>query len=93
MPCIEVADSIVMKGRETLERAIQLVNSTPKWGGRVVYGDTDSLFVVLKGASKEEAFRIGKEICEKVTAENPKPVKLKFERVLHVVRMKMSKWE
>ena len=81
MPCIEIADSIVQKGRETLERAIRLVNSTPRWGGRVVYGDTDSLFVLLRGVSKDEAFRIGKEICAQVTAENPKPVKLKFEKV------------
>ena len=40
-----------------------------------------SLFVLLKGASKEEAFRVGREITEKVTAMNPKPVKLKFEKV------------
>ena len=84
MPCIEIADSIVQKGRETLERAIRLVSETPEWGGRVVYGDTDSLFVLLKGASKDEAFRIGKEICERVTADNPKPVKLKFEKVMFV---------
>lgn len=41
MPCVEIADSIVQKGRETLEHAIQLVNSTPEWRARVVYGDTD----------------------------------------------------
>ena len=41
MPCVEIADSIVQKGRETLERAIQLVNSTPEWRARVVYGDAD----------------------------------------------------
>ena len=41
-----------------------------------------SLFVLLKGASKETAFHIGKEIVEAVTADNPKPVKLKFEKVL-----------
>ena len=39
-----------------------------------------SLFVLLKGASKDEAFRIGREITERVTADNPKPVKLKFEK-------------
>ncbi|EDO42056.1 predicted protein, partial [Nematostella vectensis] len=81
MPCVEIADSIVRKARETLERAIDLVNTTSKWGARVVYGDTDSLFVLLKGVSKDEAFRIGHEITETVTAQNPKPVKLKFEKV------------
>ncbi|XP_025150810.3 DNA polymerase zeta catalytic subunit isoform X5 [Bubalus bubalis] len=82
MPCIEVGDSIVHKARETLERAIKLVNDTKKWGARVVYGDTDSMFVLLKGATKEQSFKIGQEIAEAVTATNPKPVKLKFEKIL-----------
>ncbi|XP_069743731.1 DNA polymerase zeta catalytic subunit isoform X2 [Narcine bancroftii] len=81
MPCVEIGDSIVLKARETLERAIKLVNETKKWGARVVYGDTDSMFILLKGATKEQAFRIGEEIADAVTATNPKPVKLKFEKV------------
>ncbi|XP_077018786.1 DNA polymerase zeta catalytic subunit isoform X1 [Tamandua tetradactyla] len=81
MPCVEVGDSIVHKARETLERAIKLVNDTKKWGARVVYGDTDSMFVLLKGATKEQSFKIGQEIAEAVTSTNPKPVKLKFEKV------------
>ncbi|XP_078505271.1 DNA polymerase zeta catalytic subunit isoform X2 [Lissotriton helveticus] len=81
MPCMEIGDSIVHKARETLERAIKLVNETKKWGARVVYGDTDSMFVLLKGATKEQSFKIGQEIADAVTATNPKPVKLKFEKV------------
>ncbi|KAM9840374.1 DNA polymerase zeta catalytic subunit [Aulostomus maculatus] len=81
MPSVEVGDSIVHKARETLERAIKLVNDTKKWGARVVYGDTDSMFVLLKGATKEQAFKIGNEIADAVTATNPKPVKLKFEKL------------
>uniref|UniRef100_A0A3P8WNJ4 DNA polymerase zeta catalytic subunit n=1 Tax=Cynoglossus semilaevis TaxID=244447 RepID=A0A3P8WNJ4_CYNSE len=81
MPCVEVGDSIVHKARETLEGAIKMVNDTKKWGARVVYGDTDSMFVLLKGATKEQAFKIGHEIAEAVTATNPKPVKLKFEKL------------
>ncbi|XP_069830948.1 DNA polymerase zeta catalytic subunit isoform X2 [Dendropsophus ebraccatus] len=81
MPCVEIGDSIIHKARETLERAIKLVNDTKKWGARVVYGDTDSMFVLLKGATKEQSFKIGQEIAEAVTATNPKPVKLKFEKV------------
>ncbi|KYO24730.1 DNA polymerase zeta catalytic subunit isoform A [Alligator mississippiensis] len=81
MPCVEIGDSIIHKARETLERAIKLVNDTKKWGARVVYGDTDSMFVLLKGATKEQSFKIGQEIAEAVTATNPNPVKLKFEKV------------
>lgn len=40
------------------------------------------MFVLLKGATKEQAFKIGNEIAEAVTATNPKPVKLKFEKVV-----------
>lgn len=40
-----------------------------------------SMFVLLKGRSREEAFRIGKEIATSITAINPDPVTLKFEKV------------
>lgn len=33
--------------------------------------------------SREEAFRIGAEIAREVTASNPPPVTLKFEKVYH----------
>lgn len=83
MPASEIADSIVQTGRETLEKAIALIHSVTKWGAEVVYGDTDSLFVYLKGRTKDEAFKIGNEIAEAVTKTNPRPVKLKFEKVYH----------
>ncbi|KAH7345127.1 hypothetical protein B0J17DRAFT_712735 [Rhizoctonia solani] len=80
MPAAEIADSIVQSGRETLEKAIALIEATPKWGARVVYGDTDSLFIYLPGRTKDEAFRIGNEIANVVTESNPPPIKLKFEK-------------
>lgn len=83
MPCSEIADSIVQTGRETLEKAIALIHSVEKWGAEVVYGDTDSLFIHLKGRSKDEAFKIGDEISKAVTDMNPRPIKLKFEKVYH----------
>ena len=81
MPCSEIADSIVQTGRETLEKAIALIHSVERWGAEVVYGDTDSLFVYLKGRTKDEAFDVGNEIAKTVTDMNPRPVKLKFEKV------------
>jgi DNA polymerase zeta len=83
MPCSEIADSIVQTGRETLERAIAYIHSVEKWGAEVVYGDTDSLFVYLKGKTRDEAFDIGNEIAKQITNINPRPVKLKFEKVYH----------
>lgn len=83
MPCSEIADSIVQTGRETLERAIAFIHSVEKWGAEVVYGDTDSLFIYLKGRTKDQAFDIGNEISKAVTDMNPRPIKLKFEKVYY----------
>ena len=81
MPCAEIADSIVQTGRETLERAIVYIHSREDWGAEVVYGDTDSLFVYLKGRTKDQAFDLGAEIAKAITDMNPRPIKLKFEKV------------
>ncbi|KAK3944003.1 hypothetical protein QBC46DRAFT_416957 [Diplogelasinospora grovesii] len=83
MPCSEIADSIVQTGRETLERAIAYIHSVERWGAEVVYGDTDSLFVYLRGRTREQAFAIGAEMAKAITDRNPRPVKLKFEKVYH----------
>ncbi|KAK1947415.1 DNA polymerase zeta catalytic subunit [Phytophthora citrophthora] len=81
MPCAQLADAIVQTGRCTLEAAVRLIEERADWNARVVYGDTDSVFVLLKGRSKADAFRIGQEIADAVTASNPRPVTLKLEKV------------
>ncbi|XP_022689423.1 DNA polymerase zeta catalytic subunit-like isoform X2 [Varroa jacobsoni] len=81
MPLVELADSIVSKGKESLETAIKIVNTTPEWGADVLYGDTDSMFILLRGRDKAEAFRIGRDIADRVSAMFPDPMKLKFEKV------------
>ena len=40
-----------------------------------------SMFVLLEGRTKDEAFRIGAEIASSVTNQNPPPVVLKLEKV------------
>lgn len=93
MPSVEVGDSVVSKGRETLERAINMVESNEKWRVRVCYGDTDSMFVLVPGRSREEAFEIGEEIAEAVTKVNPHPVKLKLEKVYQPCILQTKKSE
>lgn len=82
-----VADAIVELGRRTLTNAINLANSWGqevggRWAGaKVLYGDTDSVFIKLPGRSVEEAFEFGEEYCKAVTASNPPPINLKLEKV------------
>ncbi|EJD74935.1 DNA polymerase [Loa loa] len=91
MPCVEVADAIVGKGRETLERAMRLVNEGSYGSSRVIYGDTDSMFVVCPGATRIEAFDIGKKIADDVTKANPNPIKLKLEKIMHPLILESKK--
>ncbi|VIO89415.1 Uncharacterized protein BM_BM6377 [Brugia malayi] len=91
MPCVEVADAIVGKGRETLERAMKLVGSGAYGNSRVIYGDTDSMFVVCPGATRAEAFDIGKKIADDVTRANPSPIKLKLEKIMHPLILESKK--
>jgi DNA polymerase zeta len=83
MPCAELADAIVKAARNTLEHAIMMVESeTEKWSNaKVVYGDTDSMFVHLPGRNMKQAFEIGRSIAKAVSDANPKDVVLKFEKV------------
>ena len=85
MPMAELADAIVQCGRDTLERAIRTVhNDDPRWqNAKVVYGDTDSLFVEFPGYTKARAFEAAAAIAKAVTADNPDPVTLKLEKVYH----------
>ncbi|KAJ7181668.1 hypothetical protein C8R43DRAFT_869366 [Mycena crocata] len=93
MPAVEIADrrvstyylysyiqclsSIVQSGRETLEKAITIINATEKWGAQVRYERRRSY---LPGKTKDQAFRIGHEIADNITSRNPVPIKLKFEK-------------
>ncbi|CAB3401342.1 unnamed protein product [Caenorhabditis bovis] len=81
MPCAELADAILGKGRETLEHAIDMVKNGNYGGAEVIYGDTDSMFVLVRGADLKRAFDIGKQIAADVTNANPDPVVLKLEKV------------
>ena len=81
MPCAELADAIVSSGSRTLSRAISLVRSHPDWAADVLYGDTDSLFVRLRGRTPAQAWAIGEAIAAEVTARNPPPVTLRMEKL------------
>ena len=58
------------------------LNPTQSVTQSISCGVVCSMFVLLEGRTKDEAFVIGQEIADAVTNDNPKPVKLKLEKVL-----------
>ncbi len=83
MPNSSIADAIVEWARFVIEWAIRQVNEKQDWGANVCYGDTDSLFVELKGRTRDQAFAVGAQIAQEITAHLPNPIKLQFEKVYH----------
>lgn len=83
MPMAEVADAIVQCGRSTLEWAMKYISEHKDWKARVVYGDTDSMFVLLPGRTKDQAIELGQQMAAEVSASCPANVVLKYEKVYH----------
>lgn len=83
MPCAGLADAIVQCGRDSLETIMAYVEEElrPAIGARVVYGDTDSLFVQVPGATRDEAFDVGERIVAHAAEIFPDPITLKLEKV------------
>ena len=59
MPCSEIADSVVEVAKYSLKQSIDYLNEHPKYKGKAIYGDTDSVFFQMPGYSIEEALKIG----------------------------------
>lgn len=59
MPAVEIADSIVQTGREILEAAITTINSTPKWGAKVVYVTLTAFSYIYEGKPRNKPFKLG----------------------------------
>ncbi|CCE62779.1 hypothetical protein TPHA_0D01380 [Tetrapisispora phaffii CBS 4417] len=81
MPNSDLSDAIVQTGREILQNAIEFIEGSEKYGAKVVYADTDSLFVYLPGKTREDAFSIGRELATEISRRNPDPIVLNFEKV------------
>ncbi|CAF0991008.1 unnamed protein product [Adineta steineri] len=81
MPSVEIGDSIVHTARTVLERAIDFIKTNPQFGGRVVYGDTDSLFIQFPHSTRSQAFEQSHLLVKALNQLYPTPIKIKFEKI------------
>jgi DNA polymerase delta subunit 1 len=87
MPCLEISESVTSYGRQMIdhtkamvERDYSIANGF-KYDAKVVYGDTDSVFVNFGPWPVAEAMKIGEEASERVSKTFLAPIKLEFEKV------------
>lgn len=74
MPCSEIADSVVEVAKYSLRQIIDFLNNHPKFKGKVLYGDTDSVFFHLPGYNIKEAIKIGNQLTTEMTSMFPYPM-------------------
>ena len=74
---LEIGGSITAYARKTI---MSLIETLKHDGFRVIYGDTDSVFIESGANSDEEAVIIGKDLSSKISAELS--VSIEFEKVM-----------
>ncbi|QHR78439.1 DNA polymerase elongation subunit family B [Lymphocystis disease virus 4] len=90
LPFMPGAMCITRTGRLAIEKAAVIIES--KYGGVLVYGDTDSNYVQFKDVPDLTAlWKKAEEAAEGVSNEFPMPMKLEFENVVYVKFLILSK--
>jgi len=75
---VEVAACTTAAGRERLMFAKSVVET--EFGGQVIYGDTDSIFVTFSGKKLQECMNLGKIVAERITSQCRKAHKIEYEK-------------
>ncbi len=88
--CRECAESVTAWGRYYIREVRRIAEE--EYGLRVVYGDTDSLFLKLPGADLSETIDRVKEFLEDVNRRLPVELELEdvYERILFVTKKKYA---
>lgn len=90
LPFMPGAMCITYAGRKSIERTAQLI--VENWGGKLVYGDTDSNYVIFpQKETIQETWDYAIEVAAAVSKEFPPPMKLEFEGTIYERFLILSK--
>jgi DNA polymerase elongation subunit (family B) len=78
---IEVAACTTAVGRQKIYDAKKIVET--EFGGEVVYGDTDSIFIKFATRDLAESIELGKKAAERITASGRKAHKIEYEKTFY----------
>jgi len=77
---MEVAACTTAAGRERIQFAKGIVES--EFGGEVIYGDTDSIFIKFATKDLAESIRLGQESAARITSLCRKAHKIEYEKTM-----------
>ena len=75
---IEVAACTTAVGRQKIYDAKKIVET--EFGGEVIYGDTDSIFIKFATKDLAESIELGKKAAERITSMGRKAHKIEYEK-------------
>jgi DNA polymerase elongation subunit (family B) len=79
---LEVAACTTAAGRDRIQDAKRIVET--EFGGQVIYGDTDSIFIKFETKSLPESIKLGQQAAERITSWiNRKPYKIEYEKTFY----------
>jgi DNA polymerase elongation subunit (family B) len=78
---LEVAACTTAVGRQKIYDAKKIVEE--EFGGEVVYGDTDSIFIKFATTDLAESIELGKKAAEKITSSGRKAHKIEYEKTFY----------
>ena len=76
---LDIANTITFTGRHTIQKTKDIIEK--ELGYKVVYGDTDSVFVKTKEEDMERIRALGDKISKHVSDQLPGVMELQFEKV------------
>jgi DNA polymerase elongation subunit (family B) len=90
LPFMPGAMCITYSGRKSIEKTAKLI--VEKWGGELIYGDTDSNYVVFpQKRTVAETWDYAIEVADGISKEFPAPMKLEFEGTIYERFLILSK--
>jgi len=75
---VEVAACTTAAGRERILFAKSIVES--EFGGEIVYGDTDSIFIKFPTKDLQSSINLAKQAADRITSLCRKPYKIEYEK-------------
>jgi DNA polymerase elongation subunit (family B) len=79
---LEVAACTTAAGRDRIQDAKRIVET--EFGGEVIYGDTDSIFIKFPTTDLQESMKLGQQAAERITSWiNRKPYKIEYEKTFY----------